>query len=176
MRSARALAPILLVVLAAGCRPGRTGEARQLVPELTMEGVRFSIERGGTNRAWGEAERLTYRRDTTAVAAEGLTLVMNGPDGEVRVTAPRGAGIAADRRFDVEGGIQGSRGADVATTASARYEAPQHGPGLVTGAGPITVTGPGYRLTGRGFRLQPATSEIILGNGARLVAGLPVTP
>ncbi len=82
MRTARILAPILLVAMAAGCRPGRTGEARQLVPELTMEGVRFSIERGGVSRAWCEVERLTYRRDTTAVAAEGLTLVMAGPDGE----------------------------------------------------------------------------------------------
>lgn len=176
MRSPRVLAPLLLLVLAAGCRPGRSGEARQLVPELTMEGVRFAIERGGVSRAWGEAERLTYRRDTTAVAAEGLTLVMTGQDGEVRVTAPRGTGIAADRRFDVEGGIRGSRGADLATTASAHYEAPQRGAGLVTGTDPVTVTGPGYRLTGRGFRLQPATSEIVIGNGARLVAGLPVSP
>ena len=176
MRSLRLLAPVVIFVLAAGCRPGRPAEARQLVPELTMEGVRFTIERSGVSRAWGEAERLTYRRDTTAVAATGLTLVMSGPDGEVRVTAPRGTGVAADRRFEVEGGIQASRGADVATTASARYESPQHGPGLVTGTEPVTVTGPGYRLDGKGFRLLPATGEMVLVNGARLVAGLPVTP
>jgi lipopolysaccharide export system protein LptC len=176
MRSIRVLAPVMICVLAGGCRPSRPGEAHQLVPELTMEGVRFSIERGGVSRAWGEAERLTYRRDTTAVAAVGLTLIMSGPDGEVRITAPRGSGVAADRRFEVEGGIQASRGADLATTASASYEAPQHGAGLVTGTEPVTVSGPGYRLTGQGFRLLPATAEIVLGNGARLVAGLPVTP
>lgn len=147
-----------------------------MVPELTMDGVRFSIERGGVSRAWGEADRLTYRRDTTAVAAQGLSLTMTGAEGEVRVTAPRGAGIAADRRFDVEGGIRATRGADSATTASARWEAPQRGAGLVTGHDPVTVTGPGYRLTGRGFKLDPAAGEILILGGARLVAGLPVTP
>jgi lipopolysaccharide export system protein LptC len=176
MRSIGLIAPVLICVLAGGCRPGRAGEARQVVPELTMEGVRFSIERGGLKRAHGEAEQLTYRRDTTGVAATGLTLIMAGADGEVRMTAPRGAGVAADRRFDVEGGIQATRGADTAVTASARYEAVERGPGLVSGAEPVTVSGPGYRLTGRGFRLLPASSEIVLGNGARLVAGLPVTP
>jgi len=147
-----------------------------VVPELTMEGVRFSIERGGQSHAWGEADRLTYRRDTTALAAEGLSLTMSGPEGEVRVTAPRGVGIAADRRFDVEGGIQATRGADSASTASARYEATERGPGLVSGSQPVTVTGPGYSLAGRGFRLDPVSGQIILLGGAHLVAGLPVTP
>jgi lipopolysaccharide export system protein LptC len=176
MRSIPFLAAGLISVLAAGCRPGRPGEARELVPELTMEGVRFAIERGGETRARGEAERLTYRRDTTAVAATGLTLVMTGPDGEVRITAPRGSGVGSERHFEVEGGIQATRGGDVVSTAAARFEAPQRGAGLVTGTDPVTVTGPGYRLTGRAFRLLPATGEIFFLNGARLVAGLPVTP
>lgn len=141
-----------------------------------MEGVRFSIERGGLNRARGEADRLTYRRDTTALAAEGLSLFMTVPDGEVRLTAPRGAGVVSDRRFDVAGGIKVNRGADMATTESATYEAPQVGAGLVSGTEPVTVTGPGYRLTGRGFKLYPAVGDLVLGGGARLLAGLPVTP
>lgn len=176
MRSFRVLATAVICVLSAGCRPGRAGEVRELVPELTMEGVRFAIERGGQSRAWGEADRVTYRRDTTAVAATGLTLHLTGPDGEVRITAPRGSGVASERRFEADGGIQATRGADVATTASAYFEAPQSGAGLVTGSEPVVVTGPGYRLTGKGFRLVPATGELILLNGARLVTGLPVTP
>jgi lipopolysaccharide export system protein LptC len=176
MRSFRLLAAVLTCLLAAACRPGRSGEAREVVPELTMEGVRFSVERGGEGRAWGEAERLTYRRDTTAVVATGLTLVMTGPDGEVRITAPRGSGVGSERHFEVEGGIQATRGSDVATTAAARFESSQRGDGLVTGSDPVTVSGPGYRLTGKGFRLLPSTGEIVLLNGARLLAGLPVTP
>lgn len=176
MRSIRFLAAGLTCLLAAACRPSRAGEARELVPELTMEGVRFAIERGGEGRARGEAERLTYRRDTTAVAATGLILVMNSPDGEIRITAPRGSGVGSERHFEVEGGIQASRGGDVATTAAARFEAPQRGAGLVTGTDPVTVAGPGYRLTGRAFRLHPATGELVLLGGARLTAGLPVKP
>lgn len=177
MRSFQLLAAaVACVLLSAGCRPGRPAEARQLVPELTMEGVRFAVERGGQTRAWGEAERLTYRRDTTAVAAEGLTLVLVGPDGEVRVTAPRGVGLASDRRFDVEGGILATRGADLATTGSAKYEVAPSGVGLVSGSEPVTVSGPGYRLTGKNFRLLPGSGEIVLGSGARLLTGLPVTP
>lgn len=176
MRPVPSIALLALLALAAGCMPGRSRETRELVPELSMEGVRFAVERGGQSRAWGEADRLTYRRDTTAVAATGLKLVMAGTEGEVRVTAPRGWGSGTDRRFDFEGGIQATRGADVATTASASYDAPQNGAELVTGAEPVTVTGPGYRLTGKGFRLDPASGEIVLLNGARLLAGLPVTP
>jgi len=176
MQSLQFLTAVLICALAAGCMPGRTGEAREVVPELTMDGVRFAIERSGQSRAWGRAERLTYRRDTTALAATGLTLVMTGPDGEVRITAPRGAGMANERRFDVDGGIQATRGTDVATTASAHFETPQTGVAVVTGAEPIAVAGPGYRLSGKGFRLLPAAAEIVLVDGARLVAGLPVTP
>jgi hypothetical protein len=176
MRPSRVLATAVICVLSAACRPGRTGEVREMVPELTMEGVRFAIERGGQSRAWGEAERVTYRRDTTAVAATGLTLHLTGPDGEVRITAPRGSGIANERRFEADGGIEATRGADVATTASAYFEAPQSGAGLVTGSDPVTVTGPGYRLTGKGFRLVPSSGEIVLLNGARLVTGLAGSP
>jgi lipopolysaccharide export system protein LptC len=177
MASIRLSAAVLICALSAGCRPGRTGDARDVVPELTMEGVRFSIDRGGVTRAHGEAERLTYRRDTTALAATGLSLFMvGGPDGEVRLTAPRGAGVVADRVFDVEGGIQATRGGDVASTGSARFEAPQGGSGLVSGTEPVTITGPGYRLTGRGFSLLPSSGEIVLRGGSRLVTGLPVTP
>jgi lipopolysaccharide export system protein LptC len=176
MRPSLLFAAALATVLASGCLPGRPGEAGQLVPELTMEGVRFSVERGGVTRATGEAARLVYRRDTTALLAEGLTLDLLSPDGPVKVTAPRGVGVATDRRFDVEGGLRATRGADVATTASARYESPPGGPALVSGAEPVTVVGPGYRLTGKGFRLLPPSGEIVIGGGARLVAGLPVTP
>jgi hypothetical protein len=176
MRSVHLIAAISLLATAAGCRPGRSAEVREVVPELTREGVRFAIERGGQSRAWGVADQLTYRRDTTAAVATGLKFVMTGPEGEVRITAPRGSGVASDRHFDFEGGLQATRGADVASTASAHYDSPQNGAGQVAGSEPVVVNGPGYRLFGKGFRLNPASGEIVLLNGARLVAGLPVTP
>lgn len=163
-------------LLATGCWSSRSGETRGLVPELVMEGVRFSLERGGTNRARGEADRVTYRRDTTAFTAEGLSLVLEAADGPVRITAPRGEGVGAERRFDVTGGLTATRGADVALTERARYQGAAGGGATVSGDQPVTVSGPGYRLAGRGFTLDPASGQLVLTGGARLVAGLPVKP
>jgi len=166
------------ILATAGCRPARPSEPRELVPELVMEGVRFRVDRLGESRAMGEASRVTYRRDTTAVTASGLGLLLTDPaQGPIRIVAPSGQGVAAERRFDVGGGILAERGADRATTASARFEPASSGEGAKSGAvvrgdEPVVVEGPGYRLDGHGFRLDPATREITLGHGARLVAGL----
>lgn len=168
------------------CGMGRPRVAGDLVPELALEGVTFRIDRGGVTRATGEADRVTYRRDTTAVAATGLVLLLAGAEGPVRVTAPSGRGIVTDRRFEAVGGLEASRGADRAVTAAAHYEpaepVPAHpeqagpgpGPGLVRGTDPVTLSGPGYRLTGTGFTLDPASGVIVIGGGAHLVTGLPV--
>jgi lipopolysaccharide export system protein LptC len=162
---------------AAGCRPGRPVERRDLVPELIMEGVRFRVDRQGESRATGEANRVTYRRDTTAVTASGLGFLLTDQgQGLVRIVAPSGEGVASDRRFEVSGGILAERGTDQATTRSARFErAPDDRPGsgaLIRGDDPVLIEGPGYQLAGHDFRLDPATREITLGRGARLVAGL----
>ena len=85
-------ATFVILFLAAGCRPVRPGEARQVAPELTMDGVQFQIDRGGVLTASGEAERLTYRRDTTDVAATALAMDLLTATGLVHVTAPNGSG------------------------------------------------------------------------------------
>jgi len=121
---------------------------------------------------------VTYRRDTTAVTASGLGLLLTDPEqGPIRIVAPSGEGVAAERRFDVSGGILAERGPDRATTASARFEGAGTDEGApsratIQGGDPVVVEGPGYRLEGKTFRLDPATREISLGKGARLVAGL----
>jgi lipopolysaccharide export system protein LptC len=179
MRPSLQTAAIFAWILAsAGCRPARPAEPRDLVPELVMEGVTFRVDRQGDSRASGEASRVTYRRDTTAVTASGLGLLLTDPgQGPIRIVAPSGEGVAAERRFDVSGGILAERGADKATTASARFEGAGAGEGApsratIQGDEPVVVEGPGYRLEGKTFRLDPATREITLGHGARLVAGL----
>lgn len=163
--------------LTAGCGFGGPRVARELVPEVNMEGVQFFVDRGGVAQAWGEAQRLTYRRDTTAVSATGLVLRMAQADGLVEVTAPTGSGLASERHLQVSGGIVATRGADRATTEAAGC-APglgkRFGQGLIQGSDPVTVAGPGYRLTGTGFTLDPSSGEIVIGGGARLVTGLPV--
>jgi hypothetical protein len=177
MRSLPPAALACTCLLAVGCRPTSALETRKLVPELTMEGVRFQIDRGGISRARGEADRVTYRRDTTAVAATGLTLLMAGAEGQVRVSAPAASGLVDQRRFEASGGLTARRGADEATTWSATYEQPPagtRGAGKVHGSDPVKATGPGYQLEGRGFTLDPTTADLVVGGGARLVAGLPV--
>ena len=163
--------------LSAGCGFGGPRVARELVPEVSLEGVQVFVDRGGVKGAWGEAQRLTYRRDTTAVAATGLVLRLARADGLVEVTAPFGSGLAAERHLQVTGGIVATRGADRATTEAARCEpgvTRRFGQGVIQGTDPVTVEGPGYRLTGTGFTLDPSSGEIVIGGGARLVTGLPV--
>jgi lipopolysaccharide export system protein LptC len=164
--------------LALGCRPAHPREASDVVPGLVMEGVQFRIDRGGVTRATGEAAKVTYRRDTTDLTADGLSLLLADAAEPVRVTAPSGQGTASERHFEVSGGLKAEHGTDVATTGSAAYDprpGEARGAGLVRGEEPVLLTGKGYRLTGTGFTLDPATGDIAISGGARMVAGLPVT-
>lgn len=169
-------ATFVFLFLAAACRPASPGEARQVVPELTMDGVQFQVDRAGVTTASGEAERLTYRRDTTDLAATTLSIDLTTPTGLVHVTAPAGSGRAADRRFRATGGIRATRGADVAVTASATTRPGPDGQMGVEGADPVQLEGPGYRLNGTGFVFDPASGDLAIRGTPRLVTGLPTSP
>jgi hypothetical protein len=165
-----------ILFLAAGCRPARPGEARRVVPELTMDGVQFQVDHRGVVTASGDAERLTYRRDTTDVAALGLSMILATATGPVHVTAPAGSGRIADRRFRATGGLRATRGQDVVTTASATSRPGADGRVRIDGDEPVQVEGPGYRLTGTGFDVDPATGELAIRGQPHLVTGLPTRP
>lgn len=166
----------VFLILATGCRPARPGEARQVVPEVTMDGVQFRIDRQGATTASGEADRLTYRRDTTDVAVRGLTMDLATQGGPVRVTAPEGSGHLGSRRFGVTGGIRATRGADVATTPSADSRPGPDGKVEIHGDEAVQVAGPGYRLTGTGFDITPSTGEVEVHGRPHLVTGLGTRP
>ncbi len=142
-----------------------------MVPELKLEGVRFRVYRGTEERALGEAGTVQLRRDSTELAARGLTVVLPRAGTELRISAPAGEGVLASRRFFASGGVTIARGDDVARTDRARFEPDARGGGLVEGDGPVVVEGRGYRLTGVGFVLDPATGEIAVSGPARLLAG-----
>ncbi len=169
-------ATFLFLILAAGCRPGRPAEARQVIPELTMDGVQFRVDRGGLATASGEAERLTYRRDTTDVAAVKLSMDLVTATGLVRVTAPNGAGNLRNRLFRATGGLRATRGSDVAETESATSSPGPDGRIGIHGAEPVQVEGPGYRLTGTGFDIDPLTGDIAIRGKPHLVTGLGARP
>lgn len=141
-----------------------------MVPELKLEGVRFRVHRGGDLRASGEAEVATLRRDSTELRAKDLAAVLTRSASPLRITAPAGEGVLSSRAFSAQGGVTIARGSDVARTERARYEPGPRG-GQVVGDDPITVDGPSYRLVGKGFTLDPATTELAIRGGARLVAG-----
>lgn len=169
-------ATFLLLILASGCRPDRPGTGRQVVPELTLDGVQFRVDRGGVTTATGRAELLTYRRDTTDVAATDLVMELPTASGPVRVTAPAGSGRLGVRRFRVTGGIRATRGADVAITPSASFGPGADGQLRVHGDEPVSIDGPGYRLTGTGFDIDPNTGDLAIRGNPRLVTGLPPRP
>lgn len=169
-------ATFVFLFLAAGCRPVRPGEARQVAPELTMDGVRFQIDRGGVLKVSGEADRLTYRRDTTDVAASALAMDLLTASGPVHVTAPSGSGRLAGKTFRVTGGLRATRGADEATTPSATTRPGPDGALRIEGDEAIQLAGPGYRLTGTGFDIDPASGELTLRGKPHLVTGLGARP
>jgi hypothetical protein len=169
-------ATFVLLILAAGCRPARPGETGQVVPELTMDGVQFQVDRAGVTTATGEASRLTYRRDTTDMAAVDLSMELATATGLVRITAPAGSGRIIDRHFRVSGGIRATRGSDVATTPTAVSGPGPDGRIRIHGDEAVRVEGPGYRLTGIGFDVDPATGDLALRGKPHLVTGLRTRP
>jgi hypothetical protein len=144
-----------------------------VVPELKLDGVAFRLYREDTLRAVGDAAAVTFRRDTTELHARDLVATLHGEGPvPVHVTAPAGEGLLSARTFAASGGVEATRGEDVARTARARYEPVDRGDGVVRGDDPVVVSGRGYRLEGAGFTLDPAAGTIVLGGHPRLVAGL----
>jgi lipopolysaccharide export system protein LptC len=171
-RTAALLALVVSSVAAAGCRPAKPAEGQGLVPELKLDGVHFRVYRDDALAAFGEAAAVSFRRDSTDLAARDVETTLPRGPAPVRIEAPAASGVASARAFEANGGIAVSRGADVARTERARYApAPGGGSGLVTGDRPVVVEGKGYRLEGAGFTLDPARGEIAVSGGARLVAG-----
>jgi lipopolysaccharide export system protein LptC len=164
------------LLAAPGCRSGTVSEAQPVVPELKLDGVRFRVYRGDALRALGHADAASLRRDSSEVRAQQLEATLPRPVAPVGISAPAGQGSLLSRVFEFSGGVVASRNADVARTARARYEPDDDGEGMVRGEDPVVVEGPGYRLDGTGFTLDPAAGTIVLGGGARLVAGLQEPP
>jgi len=171
------MAPLVAVAVCAsatpGCRARQPTEAEPVVPELKLEQVRYRVYRGETLRASGETAVATLRRDSTELTARDLVaLLREESGGPVRVTAARGEGVLATRRFHADGGVTVARDDDLARTPSARYEpGGEGGQGLVRGDEPILVQGKGYQLEGPRFTLDPAIGVIDIDGGTKLVAG-----
>jgi hypothetical protein len=161
-------------LVAAGCRQDGQPGSRDIVPGLSLEGVRFRVYRGSALRASGQAARAEYRRETDELLATDLASRLPRTGGEVGIAAARGEGHLRARSFHASGGLTLSQGGTTARTTSASYLPGP--PELVRGEEPVTVEGEGWRLHGTGFTLDPASGDLAVGGPARLVteaAGVP---
>jgi lipopolysaccharide export system protein LptC len=175
MRTAAHAFAAIALLAASGCRAPSVSETQALPPELKLEGVRFRVYRAETLRAFGEADGASLRRDSSEVRAQTLEATLPRQGAPLELSAPSGEGSLLSRAFEVTGGVTAARGEDVGRTETARYEPgePGQGDGVVRGDDPVTVEGPGYRLEGTGFTLDPSARTIVVRGGAKLVAGLP---
>jgi lipopolysaccharide export system protein LptC len=176
MRMPAELAAALLALaalFAAGCGSAVPRDQAAVPPELRLEGVRYRVYRGEVLRSFGEADTASLRRDSSELRASRLEAVLPRSPTPVHITAPTGDGSLASQVFHASGGVVVSRGDDAARTERARYQPGQGGQDdLVLGDDPVAVTGRGYKLTGKGFTLDPAAGTIVVRGGARLLAGL----
>jgi hypothetical protein len=153
----------------ASCTAQRRSE-EDVAPEVRFEQVAFQVFRGPELTASGTADAARLRRDTNELNFEAIRIKFPAAADreEALVTAARGRGNLADRWFVAEGGIVAVQGDDRAETADARFSAEDK---LVTGESPVVVSGPGYRLTGPGFVLDPRAGTVRVDGGAAIRAG-----
>jgi hypothetical protein len=156
------------ILFLSGCNGGAP-PARPPPPEVTLERVAFRAWRGPELRASGTADRATYRKDSGEVVAAGAHAVVPRPGvPDLAVSAPELLGDLGARSWKARGGVVLTRGDATARTPSARWT---ESDGIVRGDEPVEVTGPSYRLAGPAFTADPATGDVEIRGGVRLVAG-----
>ncbi|HWV38919.1 MAG TPA: hypothetical protein VN033_10640 [Vulgatibacter sp.] len=120
----------------------------------------------GTPRVAHAAE-VTFDRETAELHAETITARVPPSPGVRRggatLTAPSGAGDVHGKRAEAFGRIVVETGAgDRAETEGAVWDAEAD---LLTGEAPLQVSGPGYSIDGRSFRLHVGEQRLELGGG-----------
>jgi hypothetical protein len=156
------------ILLVAACQGAETGKPTP--PVMTLTEVRFRAYRDADLSMRGQAAEVVYLRQTSEVRARDAVVILPQPGAaELRIAAPVVEGDLSARSYRASGGLVATRGGDEARTASARWSA---GDGLVRGDEPVELRGPSYRLAGPSFTLDPATGDLDVRGGVRVV----VTP
>jgi hypothetical protein len=128
--------------------------------------LHFRTYRGPALASTGAAAWATFRRDTTDLRAQLISIQIPGRTGEpdLAIEAPEGAGNLKERRFNVWGGVVARRARDVGRTERAHYQ-----DGLVEGETPVTIRGQGWSLDGPGFTAEPDSGLVRIRGGGKLV-------
>lgn len=160
-----ALSSALIIALgSAGCAAQKRSED-DVAPDVRFEQVEFQVFRGPELTASGTAAKARLRRDTNELVADSILIKFPARAGreEASMTAARGHGNLAERWFQAEDGVEALQGDDAARTQRARYSRAE---GLVRGDSQVVVSGPGYRLSGPGFTLDPRERTVRIEGGA----------
>jgi hypothetical protein len=134
---------------------------------MRLETLQFRAYRGADLSATGTAAQATYRRSSGEIEATFARVMLPGrgtPD--LTVSAPVLVSDLHARTWSARGGVMLERAGATARTASARYAGAD---GIVRGDEPVEVVGPGYRLAGPSFASDPATGDVEIRGGVRLV-------
>lgn len=153
-------------LMLAACQPPEPGRASP--PELRLDDVKFRAYRGSELSMRGTAGTAVYRRQSGELTAARVEVAIPQPGGaELRVAAPVVQGDVPARAYRASGGVVATRGDDEARTPSARWSGDD---GMIRGDEPVEMRGPGYRLSGPSFTLDPATGDLAIRGGVRVVA------
>jgi hypothetical protein len=150
-----------------GCQAaGPTPETKP--PEMRFEDLHFQAYRDSRLSARGTAAEAVYLRTSGELTVRDVALeIPQEGSSPATLSAPLVEGDVPARTFEARGGLRALRGRDEARTESARYAASD---GVVRGERPIEIAGPGYRLTGPSFTLDPRAGELVVRGGVRLSA------
>ncbi|HZZ84166.1 MAG TPA: hypothetical protein VFE30_06485 [Anaeromyxobacteraceae bacterium] len=141
-----------------------------MTPEVKFEQLSFRVWRGGELEVSGTARNASWARGAAGVSAEHVTALFPPSEGrpEATVVATHMSGSLRAHDFAASGGLVARQAGERIETPSGRYTSRD---GTLRGDEPVTVYGKGYQLAGRGFTLDPATRQLTIGGGARLVTG-----
>lgn len=155
-----------LALAVCGCQASPVREEKEVPPGIAFEGLRFRSYRGPKLASTGTASWATYRRDTSEVRAQLISIQIPGRPGEsdLTVDAPEGAGSLREHHLRVWGGVVARRGRDVGRTDRAHYAS-----GLVEGETPVRIEGEGWSLDGPGFSADPDSGSVRIRGGGKLV-------
>jgi hypothetical protein len=142
-----------------GCGARQGQEIQEVPPGITFEGFRFRAYRGTALAASGQAERASFRRDSTDLQAETITVRLPGRPGEADtvLTSATAQGNLRASELTAAGGVTATRGPVTARTARVRWDGSER---LIQGEEPVTLRGPGYLLHGPGFELDPDAGTV----------------
>jgi hypothetical protein len=136
---------------------------------MRFEDVHFQAYRESRLSMRGTAAEAVYLRNSGELSVRDADVeIPQEGSTPVRIAAPRVSGDVPGRTFQADGGLVAVRGRDEARTESARYAASD---GVVRGDRPVEIAGPGYRLSGPAFTLDPRAAQMVVRGGVRLVAG-----